>query len=451
MAQDVRIGVLGLGTVGSSLLELIDQQHQEISDRSGVNLTVTRVAVRTVTTERQNLVPDATFTTDPMEVVTADDVDIVVELMGGLDPAGAVITAALERGKPVVTANKALIADQAATLFALADKNEVDFSFEAAVGGAIPIIEPLRTSLAGEKITAVVGIVNGTTNFILTRMTEQGSDFQTALSEAQRLGFAEADPTADVSGSDAAAKAAILSMLAFGVNMAPEHVHCEGITTISADDIAYATRRGYVIKLVAIAERLDSGTVSARVHPAMLPHTHPLAAVREAYNAVFIHGEAAGELMFYGPGAGGAPTASAVLGNIVGTARNLAQNTFESIGTLSERAPVPLSELASAFYIDVEVKDQPGVLAAVATEFADFGVSIESMEQFVTGHEDQAVARIVFITHRVPEAAMNATLTAMASLDTVIGIKSVIRVRTEDTEDPVAGADSKNSNANNSN
>lgn len=440
MAQDVRIGVLGFGTVGSALLDLIEQQRQEIADRSGINLIVTRIAVRTITPERQALAPEATFTTDPLEIATADDVDVVVELMGGLDAAAQSITAAFEHGKPVVTANKALIADQAATLFALADKNQVDLGFEAAVCGAIPIIEPLRTSLAGEKITAVVGIVNGTTNFILTRMSEQGSDFATALREAQELGFAEADPTADVSGSDAAAKAAILSMLAFGVNMSPDQVHCEGITTISGDDIAYAKRRGYVIKLVAIAERLESGTVSTRVHPAMLPTTHPLAAVREAYNAVFIHGEAAGELMFYGPGAGGAPTASAVLGNIVGVGRNLAQNTFESVGSLSERAPVPLAELSSAFYIDVEVRDQPGVLASVATEFAEFGVSIESMEQFVTGEDDRAVARIVFITHRVAESAMNSTLTAMASLDTVVGIKSVIRVRTEDTEDPVAGA-----------
>jgi homoserine dehydrogenase len=426
-AEPVRVGLLGCGNVGAALVELIRARSDDIAARTGLALEVARVAVRSVTKERSVVLPDGVLTHDAAGVVTDPGIDVVVEVIGGIEPARELTLDAIKAGKPVITANKELLANVGAELFAAADNAGVDLLFEAAVCGGIPVIRPLRESLAGERIHLVMGIVNGTTNYILTRMTEGGASYADALSEAQTLGYAERDPTADVEGYDAAAKAAIIASIAFGVRVVAGDVTNEGIAHITRADIDYAAKMGYVIKLLAIAEQRDGseGTeVGVRVHPAMVPAEHPLASVRDSFNAVFVEGAAVGDLMFYGRGAGGFPTASAVLGDLIDAAVNRARGSHASIGVLGKARIRPIDEVETAYYLNFDVFDRPGVLAAVAGVFGAHGVSIRSMEQEGLGDE----ARLVFITHTAREAAMQATVRDLHHLDAVDRITSVLRV-----------------------
>lgn len=420
----VHIGLLGCGTVGSSLIELIAAEADDIAARTGLRLMVSRVAVREPERARGLPVDASAFTADAAGVVTDPAIDVIVEVIGGIHPAKELILDALKSGKPVVTANKELLANEGADVFAAAEASGVDLLFEAAVAGGIPLVRPMRESLLGEPITRIMGIVNGTTNYILTRMTEAGATYQDALTEAQSLGYAEADPTADVEGYDAGAKIAILASIAFGVQVTAADVHHEGISGITADDISYATRKGYVIKLLAIAERADGAAIAARVHPVMLPVTHPLAAVRESFNAVFVQGGAVGDLMFYGRGAGGNPTASAVLGDVIDAALNIRKGSGASLGVLGAATIRSIDDLEAEYYISLDVVDQPGVLAAVAGAFGAHDVSISSMEQ--EGRGDGA--RLMFVTHLALERDVRATLAELADLDAVRFIGSVIRV-----------------------
>jgi homoserine dehydrogenase len=419
----VRVGVLGYGNVGSALVRLLATDGPTIAARTGVFLEVVRVAVRDVTEDRSAGLPDGCLTNDAEAVVIDPDVDVVVEVMGGVEPARGLVLTALKSGKPVVTANKELLADAGAELFEAAVASGVDLLYEASVAGAIPLIRLLRESLAGERITRVMGIVNGTTNYILTRMTEDGASYDEALKEAQRLGYAERDPRADVEGLDAAAKAAIVASIAFGTRVVAGDVHREGITKVSADDIAVAGRLGYVVKLLAVAERAGD-EVAVRVHPAMVPASHPLASVRDSFNAVFIEGEAVGELMLYGRGAGGTPTASAVLGDLVDAAHNLRAGGSGRTSALDRAGVRPIDELSSEYYLNLDVVDRPGVLAKVATVFGEHGVSIRSMEQ--EGLDEKA--RLVFITHTAREADVQATIRDLRRLDAVKRIGSLLRV-----------------------
>jgi len=419
----VRVGVLGCGNVGAALVQLLADDADTIEERTGLRLEVSRVAVRSTSRERSVQLPDDCLTSDAESVVTDPDVDLVVEVIGGIEPARSLILDALKSGKPVVTANKELLANVGAELIDAAAAAGVDLLYEAAVGGGIPLIRPLRESLAGERIQRVMGIVNGTTNYILTRMSEAGAGYSDALAEAQTLGFAERDPTADVEGFDAAAKCAILASIAFGAKVVAGDVYREGISGITTADIAYADRLGYVIKLLAIAEQAD-GEVAVRVHPAMIPKTHPLAAVRESFNAVFIEGDAVGELMLYGRGAGGMPTASAVLGDIIDAAHNLRSGGRPRAASPGRASLRSIDELRSQYYLNLEVADRTGVLAAVATVFGEHGVSIRSMEQ----DDEGAEARLVFITHTARERDMQATLHGLRELEAVHSIGSLLRV-----------------------
>jgi homoserine dehydrogenase len=425
--EPVRVGLLGCGNVGAALVELIRTRSDDIAARTGLALEVARVAVRSITKERSVALPEGVLTHDAAGVVTDPEIDVVVEVIGGIEPARELTLDAIKAGKPVITANKELLANVGAELFAAADHAGVDLLFEAAVGGGIPVIRPLRESLAGERIDRVMGIVNGTTNYILTRMTEAGASYADALSEAQSLGYAERDPTADVEGYDAAAKAAIIASIAFGVRVVAGDVTKEGIAHITRADIDYAAKMGYVIKLLAIAEQRDGqklSEVGVRVHPAMVPAEHPLASVRDSFNAVFVEGAAVGALMFYGRGAGGFPTASAVLGDLIDAAVNRARGSHASIGVLGKARIRPIDDVETAYYLNIDVFDRPGVLAAVAGVFGAHGVSIRSMEQEGLGDE----ARLVFITHTAREAAMQATVRDLHHLDAVDRITSVLRV-----------------------
>jgi len=424
MSDDrVRVGLLGCGNVGAPLAALVRRRADDIAIRTGVRLEIARVAVRSPAKDRGIELDSGVLTHDAAAVVDDPDIDVVVELIGGIEPARELILAAIKAGKPVVTANKELLANVGAELFAAAEDAGVDLLFEAAVGGGIPFIRPLRESLAGEEIRRIMGIVNGTTNYILTRMTEARVSYADALSEAQNLGYAERDPTADVEGFDAGAKAAIIASIAFGSRVVAGDVYHEGISGITTADIDYARKMGYVVKLLAIAERTN-GELGVRVHPAMVPAAHPLASVRDSFNAVFVEGDAVGELMFYGRGAGGYPTASAVLGDLVDAAVNRRKGSHASVGALSKAIIRPIDEVETAYYLNLDVVDRPGVLAAVAGVFGRHGVSIRSMEQEGLGDE----ARLVFITHLAREAAVQATLRDLNHLDAVDRITSALRV-----------------------
>ena len=434
----MRVAVLGCGNVGTALVEQLSAGRAAIAARTGVDFELVGVAVADRSKPRPPSVPAALLTDDAKGLVARDDLDVVVELIGGIDPARTLVESALRSGRPVVTGNKALLAQAGRELAELAAANGVDLLYEAAVAGAIPVIRSLRESLAGEAIVRVMGIVNGTTNFILSRMAEDGEDYLFALAEAQRLGLAERDPSADVEGADAAQKAAILAGLAFGVDVVASDVFCEGITALRAEDVAYAARLGYVVKLLAVAERIGPGPdVSVRVHPAMVPRAHPLASVRGAFNAVFVEGEASGELMLFGRGAGGAPTASAVLGDLIDAARNLRSGTHAPPPRRHARGRlVPIDELRSAYYLSMDVADQPGVLAAVATVFGDHAVSIRAMEQVGLGSE----ARLIFLTHVAREGDVQATLVDLRRLAEVDRVGGVLRVVDPDGEaDPAGG------------
>ena len=421
----VRIGVLGCGNVGAAFVRLVEQQSPTIELRTGIRLEVVSVAVRNMSRDRDVQLPEGLLTRDAHAVVSDPSIDLIVEVIGGIEPARELITAALAAGKPVVTANKELLANVGAELYAAADAAGVDLLFEAAVAGGIPVIRALRESLRGEPVSRVMGIINGTTNFILTKMTEEGADYSAALSEAQRLGFAERDPTADVEGFDAGAKAAILASIAFGAKVVAGDVYHEGISRVTAADIAVAKRLGYVIKLLGIAERdRETGEIAVRVHPAMVPNTHPLASVRESYNAVFIEGDAVGSLMFYGRGAGGNPTASAVLGDVIDAAVNLVKGTHGSIGSFAKATIRPIDETSSEYLLSMEVADKPGVLHAVTGAFANNGVSIRAAEQEGIG----ADARLVFITHVAKESDLQATVRQLREMDVVKQVGGMLRV-----------------------
>ena len=420
----VRVGILGAGTVGAAVVRLLDASGADIALRAGVDLRVTRVAVRDLDRDRGLPLPTGAITADGVAIVDDPDVDVVVELLGGIEPARTLILRALGNGKPVVTANKELLATGGQELFEAADRAERDLRFEASVAGGIPLLAPLKESLAGERVVRMLGIVNGTTNFILTQMSEHGWGFEDALAEAQRLGYAEADPTADVEGADAAAKCAILASIAFNSRVVAGDVYREGITRVTAQDIADAARLGYVVKLLAIAE-LDDGGISARVHPAMVPAAHPLAAVRDAFNAVFVEGERTGRLMFYGPGAGGDPTATAVVGDLVAVGRHLVfgGRSFGCTCVL-ERPIRSMDETHGQYYLNLHVEDRPGVLAEIAALFATNDVSIERVWQEGFGEE----AALVFITHRAREGAFQRTVQELRSTSCVRAVASILRV-----------------------
>ena len=420
----VRVGILGCGNVGAALVGLLDTNADLITRRSGVRLEVVRVAVQNLTKERDVEFAPGVLTNDAGSVVAAPDVDVIIEVIGGVEPARSLILTALKAGKPVVTANKELLANVGEELFEAAAASGVDLLFEASVAGGIPLIRPLRESLAGERIKRVTGIVNGTTNYVLTRMTEERCSFAAAVAEAQELGYAERDPTADIDGFDAAAKAAIIASIAFGARVVAGDVSREGITHITADDIAAAAELGYVVKLLAVAEESD-GSVSVHVHPAMVPRAHPLASVSGSFNAVFIEGEAVGQLMLLGRGAGGGPTASAVLGDLIDAAKNLHSGARgATIGALERRPIRPIDETSSQFYRSLDAADEPGVLATIAGVFGEHEVSIQSMQQQGQGDD----ARLIFVTHLAREAAVSATIRNVRDLAAVKRVGSVLRV-----------------------
>jgi len=420
----LRVAVLGCGVVGSQVVRLLTEQSADLAARVGVPVELVGVAVRRLDAERDVDVPPHLLTTDALGLATRDDVDLVIEVIGGLEPARTLILGALENGASVVTANKALLAEDGVTLFEAAEKAGRDLYYEAAVAGAIPILRPLRESLAGDKVTRVLGIVNGTTNFILDKMDTSGAGFSEALEEAQELGYAEADPTADVEGFDAAAKAAILASLAFHTRVTAADVYREGISEVTAADVQSAQEMDSVVKLLAICE-LKDGAVAARVHPAMIPRSHPLASVRGAFNAIFVESEAAGQLMFYGPGAGGAPTASAVLGDLVTVARNrLGDVRGPGESSYADRAVLPMGETLTRYHVAIDVDDKAGVLAAIATAFAEQGVSIQTVRQEGRG----ADAQLVVVSHRATDAQLSATVEHLRTMPIVREVTSVMRV-----------------------
>ncbi|WP_159701937.1 homoserine dehydrogenase [Arthrobacter sp. 18067] len=431
--RTLKVALLGCGNVGAQVARILIDDAETLAARSGARLELSGIAVRNIDTPRDVELPRELFTTDADTLVK--DADLVIELMGGIEPARSLILTAIQNGACVVTGNKALLAQDGPTLYEEADKAGVQLSYEAAVAGAIPILRPIRDSLSGDRITRVLGIVNGTTNFILDQMDTTGAQFSDALAEAQRLGYAEADPTADVEGHDAAAKAAILASLSFHTRFSLDDVYCEGITKVSAADIASAKEAGFVIKLLAIAEKIDSSEnssgISVRVHPTLLPREHPLAAVRGAFNAVFIEAENAGELMFYGQGAGGTPTASAVMGDLVSAARRLVLGGPGRTETTTGYVPaLTIDASDTSYYIGLDVADQAGVLARIAHIFAENGVSIEIMRQTIHRDSESNVesAELKIVTHRASEAALAATVEAVKGLDVINSVTSVLRV-----------------------
>ncbi len=406
---------------------MLTDSADDLRQRAGAPLELVAVAVRDTAKPRPGIDP-ALLTDDPMSVVTRDDVDIVVEVMGGLDPTRELLETALANGASVISANKALLSEHSASLHQIAHDHGVDLFYEAAVAGAIPLLRPLRESLAGDRVSRVLGIVNGTTNYILTKMDEEGADYADVLAEAQRLGYAEADPTADVGGHDAAAKAAILATLAFHSSVTLSDVYCEGITSATLRAVEAARDLGYVIKLLAVAERTADGHgVVTRVHPALVPRAHPLASVRDAFNAVFVEAESAGQMMFYGRGAGGEPTASAVLGDLVTAARNRqAGAAGQAQSVYAGLTPRPIGEATTRYIINLDVADRPGVLAAIATCFGHYDVSIQTVRQDTTDEAGRAV--LLIGTHAALDADLSATVDALRDLDAVNQVVSVMRV-----------------------
>ena len=426
--RTLRVGLLGCGTVGAALIRLLHDRAEDIALRTGCRVEVTRVAVRDPARDRGVTLDASRFGDDPRAVASDPDVDIVCELMGGVEPALSCMLLALRAGKSVVTANKELLSTRGKELFDAAEAANADLYFEGAVAGGIPLIRPLKESLAGEKLGRILGIVNGTTNYILTQMSEGGASFAQALEQAQRLGYAEADPSADVEGMDAAAKCAILASIAFNTRIVASDVFREGITGVQPQDIADARRLGYVVKLLAIAE-LDDEKVSVRVHPAMIPATHPLASVRDAYNAVFVEGPRVGQLMFYGPGAGGDATATAVAGDLITAARNrVVGGRGFGCACVVDRRLRPMDDTYGQYYLNLHVEDRPGVLAEIADRFGRNGVSIERVWQEGSGAE----ATLVFITHRAQEGAFQKAIQELRDLSVVRSVASILRVEGEE-------------------
>ncbi|MEU8219359.1 homoserine dehydrogenase [Micromonospora taraxaci] len=432
----MRLALLGCGTVGQEVVRLLHEQSADLAARVGAPLEIAGIAVRRLGRDRGDLpVDESLFTTDALGLIKRDDVDVVVEVVGGIEPARGWLVEALRAGKSVVTANKALLAEDGVALHEAAAEGGGDLYYEASVAGAIPLLRPLRESLHGDRINRVTGIVNGTTNFILSAMDATGAGFAEALEEATALGYAEADPTADVEGFDAAAKAAILASLAFHTRVGAADVHREGITEVTAADMASAQAMGCTIKLLCIAARgvdpTGRETVSVRVHPAMIPRSHPLASVGDAFNAVFVEADAAGQLMFYGRGAGGAPTASAVLGDVVAVSRNrLAGVRAASESAYADLSVRPMGEALTRYHVSLDVADRPGVLAAVAGVFARHDVSIATVRQGSAGGAPgrDGDAELVIVTHVAPDAALAATVGELRGLDIVRSVTSVLRV-----------------------
>ena len=420
--RPIRVALLGAGSVGSQVARLLIENRDELAQRVGTDVELAGVLVRDPSASRGAVIPAELLTSDAEKLILGSD--IVIELLGGIEPAKTYVRMALESGADVVTANKALIAAHGPELFDLAEQLGAQLYFEAAVGGAIPIIRPLRESLAGDKVNRVMGIVNGTTNFILDRMESTGADFDEALAEATALGYAEADPTADIEGLDAASKAAILASLAFHSEVPVEKVYREGISAITAITIETARQAGYTVKLLAICERVGDGLV-ARVHPTLIPLTHPLAAVRGAYNAVFVEAESAGQLMFYGAGAGGTQTASAVLGDLVSAAkRHLAGGPGLSDSVHADLEALPVQEIETRYQITLQVLDLPGVLASIASIFATHDVSVETVSQ--TPAEQDALLTVM--THKASESDLEQVVASLRKNEAVRSVTSVIRV-----------------------
>jgi homoserine dehydrogenase len=427
--RPLKVALLGCGVVGSEVARLMVTTGPDLAARIGAGVELSGIAVRRPARDRRLPVDAGLFTTDAAELAARPDNDVVIEVIGGIEPARSLILSAMENGASVVTANKALLAERGAELHAAADKHGVDLYYEAAVAGAIPLLRPLRESLVGDKIKRVLGIVNGTTNFILDRMDSTGAGFDEALDEATELGYAEADPTADIEGFDAAAKAAILASLAFHTRVSAADVYREGITRVTASDVASAREMGSVVKLLAICE-VDAAreAVTARVHPAMIPRSHPLASVGEAYNAVFVESEAAGRLMFYGPGAGGTPTASAVLGDLVAVCRNRVNGgRGPSVSSYADLRVGAMGEARTRYHISLDVDDKAGVLAQVAQIFAQHDVSIQTVRQSGRGDD----ARLVVATHSATDAALSTTVERLRAMPTVRAVASVMRVEGE--------------------
>lgn len=424
----VGIGLLGCGIVGSGAARHLLREREAVERAVGVPVEIRGVAVRNLAKKRDVDLDHSIFDHDAAKIVADPSVDLVIEAMGGIEPARNCILQAIDLGKPVVTANKELLSTLGSEIFEAADAKGVDVFFEAAVAGGIPLIRPLKESLAGEGIRRIIGIVNGTTNFILTRMTEGGMSFSEALAEAERLGYAEEDPTADIEGLDAAAKAAILASIGFRSRVVAGDVYREGISHVTHRDIEFAKRLGYTVKLVAIAEEIG-GEIAVRVHPAMLPREHPLASVRDSFNAVFVEGATVGDLMFYGRGAGGDPSGSAVAGDVVAAARNLL-NGGRGLGCTCyfDKRVLPIDEMESQYYLLLSVQDKPGVLAKVAAAFGGNEISIRSVWQ--EGYGDEA--QLVMVTHRGREANLQATVDELGSLDVVTKVVSVLRVEGEE-------------------
>lgn len=424
----LKIAVLGAGTVGSQVVRLLQEQGADLSARVGAELKIIGVAVKDPARSRHGINPNL-LTTDSKSLVK--NCDILIEVMGGIEPAKSLILEAMQNGASVVTANKALLARHGSELLVAADKAGVDLYFEASVAGAIPLLRPIRESLAGDTVNRVMGIVNGTTNFILSKMETDGADYQDVLAEAQSLGYAESDPTADVEGHDAAGKAAILATLAFHTPVTIDDVYCEGITKVTKADMDAAESMGFVIKLLAVAERQAQDSIVVRVHPTMVPKSHPLANVRGVFNAVFVEAESAGELMFFGRGAGGAPTASAVLGDVVAAARNrVAGGVGPRDTSYAALKCLDISNAHTRYYIHIKVADKPGVLAKIATTFAENKVSIQVLHQ--DGHGDDAT--LVIRTHKATDAALAKTLDGLKKLDVVDSVIGVMRVEGEQGE-----------------
>ncbi|MFD0349191.1 homoserine dehydrogenase [Kitasatospora sp. CM 4170] len=426
--RPLKVALLGCGVVGSEVARIMTTDAADLAARIGAPVELAGIAVRRAGRTRPG-VPEHLITTDAEALVNRGDIDVVVEVVGGIEPSKHLILSAFEQGASVVSANKALLAKDGTELHAAAAEAGVDLYYEAAVAGAIPLLRPLRESLAGDKVNRVLGIVNGTTNFILDKMDTTGAGYSEALEEATALGYAEADPTADVEGFDAAAKAAILAGIAFHTEVTAADVYREGITEVTAADIASAKEMGCVVKLLAICERAaDGASVTARVHPAMIPLSHPLASVREAYNAVFVEAEAAGRLMFYGPGAGGSPTASAVLGDLVAVCRNkLAGSTGPGDSVYTQLPAKPMDQVVTRYHVSLDVDDRAGVLAQVASVFAEHGVSIDTVRQ--QGRDGDA--SLVVVTHRATDAALSATVDKLRALDSVRDVASIMRVEGE--------------------
>lgn len=423
----IYIGLLGSGTVGSGVITLLAQNQNIIANRAGDTIKIKRILEKDVDKCLQLGVDPGCITSSIDDIINDDEIQIVVELLGGIQPALDFILQAMQKGKHVVTANKDLIAEYGKTLFDTATACKVDFYFEASVAGGIPIIYPLKQSLAANRIKEVIGILNGTTNYILTKMSQEGRSFAEVLAEAQALGYAEADPTADVGGLDAARKIAILSSIAFNSRVTFADVYVEGITAITPADIRYASELGYVVKLLAVAKEDEEGQLAIKVHPAFLPSTHPLATVNDVFNAVFIYGDAVGEVMHYGRGAGQLPTASSVLGDVIDISRNILHGISQRIGCTcyEERRVLGIKELSAEFYIRMTVTDRPGVLAGIAGVFGNNNVSIASVIQKTSSGQ---CAELILITHEVKEQNLSDSLAVLQGMSIVSRIDNVIRV-----------------------